>query len=103
MRKVYGLLVLLLASGLVMAQKDKEKDKDKKDAKDGTKATLVSVDPDRKMMVVTVEGKKRELKIDKGVSILGPKGGKSAGLKDDRLTPGAELMLVFTPDGKTLK
>jgi hypothetical protein len=103
LRKLFCLVVLVCAGSLAAAQtKDKDKDKkdDKKDA--GIKAVLVKADVDRKLLIVTIDGKKMEFPVTRDVKFIGPRGGISDDdLKDDRLTVGAELKLVL--DGKTLK
>jgi len=101
-RKGLGLLVLMVAAGVVMGQA-KDKEKDKKDAKEPpkVKAVLVKVDAEKKKLTVTMNGKKMDVDVGKDVEIVGPRGGKSDGLKDDRLTTGAELGLMY--DGKVLK
>jgi hypothetical protein len=95
LRKVACLLAVFCVTGLVMGQKEKGKD-----AKDKTKATLVSVDVKKKLLMVEIDGKKKELTVEKDTKFIGPKGGK-ADIKDKRLKPGAELGLVF--DGTKLK
>jgi len=106
LRKALGLVVVVCV-GSVLAAQTKDKDKDvkakDKDKDGGVKATLVKADVDRKMLVVTLEGGKRmEYEVTKDVKFVGPRGGVSKeGLKDDRLTAGAEL--VLKADGKTLR
>jgi transcriptional antiterminator Rof (Rho-off) len=95
LRRVACLVAVLCLTGLVMGQKDKDKGKDAK-----TKATLVSVDAKKGVLVVEIDGKKKELTADKSTKFFGPKGGR-ASIKDDRLKPGAELGLVM--DGDKLK
>jgi hypothetical protein len=100
LRKALGVVVLVGVSGLLSAQ---TKDKDtKKDAKKGTKATVVAVDRDKKTLTLEVGGKKQEFTVTKDTKFYGPRGGVSkAGIKDDRLKPGAQVSVET--DGKTLK
>ena len=66
--------------------------------------TLVKVDVKKKLLVVKDGEEKKEYKIDAKTKFLGPKGGLSdAGIKDDRLKPGATLELVIAGNNKTVR
>jgi len=66
--------------------------------------TLVKVDVKKKLLVVKDGEEKKEYKIDAKTKFLGPKGGLSdAGIKDDRLKPGAALELVIAGNNKTVR
>lgn len=105
-RKSVAVVVsLLVAASLLAAQtKDKDQQKDTKDAKQ-VKATVVKVDADKKTLTVKMaDGKTQTLTIGDDTKFLGPRGGVSTDkLKDDRLTPGAEVGLVMGTGGKTVK
>lgn len=95
-KSVSAVLSLLIVAGLAAAQ---TKDA-KKDAKE-IKATVVKADPAKKTLTVKMEdGKTQVLNIGDDTKFVGPKGGVSdAKLKDDRLTPGAEVKLVMGGTG----
>ncbi len=93
-RAAGGLVIMLCAVGLALAQ-----DKEKKETP-RVKATLVKVDRDKKTMTVKMDGKESTLGIGKDVKFFGPKGGKAT-IKDNRLVKEAPLLLVM--EGKTLK
>jgi hypothetical protein len=101
-KSLSGFLVLLVAVGLLAAQQ--AKDKDAKNAKEIT-AKIIKVDVDKQVITVTMEdGKKKDLNISQDTRIIGPGGNVSqARLKDNRLTPGAEIKLMMGADGKTVK
>jgi hypothetical protein len=66
--------------------------------------TLIKVDVKKKLLVVKDGEDKKEYKVDAKTKFLGPKGGLSdAGIKDDRLRPGASLELVIAGNNKTLR
>jgi hypothetical protein len=102
LRKTLGLVVAVLACGLAMGQ-PKGKDKEvKKPA--GVKAVVTKVDVDKRVLEVTIDGKKQTFLITKDVHFFGPKGGKRPeGIRDDALKAGAEVRLVFDATKKTLK
>jgi hypothetical protein len=106
LRKSVGAVIgLIVAASLIAAQtRDKDREKDKKDAKE-IKARVVKVDMMKKTITVTLEdGKKQDLKIDDDTKFVGPRGGMSdAKLKDDRLKPGAEIKFVMASSGKAVK
>ncbi len=105
-RKSVAVVVsLLVAASLLAAQtKDKDQQKDTKDAKQ-IKATVVKVDADKKTLTVKMaDGKTQTLTIGDDTKFIGPRGGVSTNkLKDDRLTAGAEVGLVMGTGGKTVK
>jgi hypothetical protein len=86
--------------------KEEPDDKDDKSFKDvkGTLAKVVSVDVEKRVLVVQTEnGKKVELKLDKDVKFIGPRGGVSEkGIKDDRLAVGHEIKFVTETGGKSV-
>jgi hypothetical protein len=95
LRNALGLGVIVVVVGLLHADPKDTKDTEKKKDAPGVKATLVKADIDKKLLVVTLDGKKTEFLVDKDTKFIGPKGGVSKeGLKDDRLTTGAELRVV---------
>ncbi|MBX7105092.1 MAG: hypothetical protein K1X57_13485 [Gemmataceae bacterium] len=82
----------------------KEKPKDKAPSK-GTKAavkevtgTFKSKDVAKKSITITVDGKDRTFKIADEAVIVGPRGGATDGLKDDRLDKGYKVTVM--PDAK---
>jgi len=82
---------LVLASALLAADKT-------------YKATLVKVDVKKKLLVVKIGDDKKEYTTDAKTKFLGPKGGLSdAGIKDDRLKPGASIELVVAANNKTVR
>jgi len=95
-RKICQLLVALLifatlSGGLLAADKT-------------VKATLLKVDVKKKTLYVKTEDGKKEYVANAATKFIGPKGGMSdAGIKDDRLKPGAELKLVVAGNNKTLR
>lgn len=110
-----SLMGLLLLCQPLLAQKTDEpkkdavkKDEPKKDApkKDEPKGQVVkvkSVDEKTNTLIVTTkDGKALTIKIEKDVKILGPRGGMSDGLKDDRIKAGKEITLFYGKDNKTL-
>ena len=99
-RKTACLVVMVCMAGMVAAQtKDKDKAKDATPAKE-TKAKLVAVDVKKGMLTVEIDGKKKDIPVEKDTKFVGPKDGKAT-IKDDRLAPGA--MLLLTMDGGKLK
>ena len=86
-------LVALLVIGLGARAADKE-----------VKCTLVKVDA--KMNVLTVkteDGKEHNYDVADATKFIGPKGGVSdQGIKDDRLTVGAELKLMIAANNRTI-
>lgn len=84
------LALLLLSSGLLAADKT-------------IKATLIKVDVKKVLSVKTDDGKK-DFVANTSTKFIGPRGGVSdAGIKDDRLKPGAALTLVVAGNNKTLR
>jgi hypothetical protein len=66
--------------------------------------TLIKVDVKKKVLFVKDGDDKKEYKVDAKTKFLGPKGGLSdAGIKDDRLKPGAPLELVIAGNNKTVR
>jgi hypothetical protein len=66
--------------------------------------TLIKVDIKKKVLFVKDGDDKKEYKVDAKTKFLGPKGGLSdAGIKDDRLKPGAPLELVIAGNNKTVR
>ncbi len=66
--------------------------------------TLIKVDVKKKLLFVKDGEDKKEYKVDAKTKFIGPKGGLSeAGIKDDRLKPGAALELVIAGNNKTVR
>jgi hypothetical protein len=66
--------------------------------------TLIKVDVKKKVLFVKDGEDKKEYTVDSKTKFLGPKGGLSeAGIKDDRLKPGAALELVVAGNNKTVR
>jgi hypothetical protein len=87
---VPGLAALFLIVGTANAA-DKE-----------VKGTVVKVDLKENKLVVKTEDGEKTYDINDKTKFLGPKGGVSdAGLKDDRLTPGAEVTLLIAGNNRT--
>jgi hypothetical protein len=91
-RPVAALLILLLMASAVLA------------ADKTFNATLIKVELRKKLLVVKVGDEKKEYSIDAKTKFIGPKGGLSdAGIKDDRLKPGAALELVIAGNNRTVR
>ena len=76
-------------------------DKDKE-----VKGTVVKVDVKASTLTIKTDGDKAEKSYDvnEKTKFIGPKGGVSeAGLKDDRLVPGAEVRLVIAGNNRTCR
>jgi hypothetical protein len=100
LRKALCLVVVALVGGMAVGQ---GKDKDKKKIA-GTKAVVVKADVDKRTLEVTIDGKSKTFAITKDVKFYGPRGGKTTkGIRDDRLRPGAQVILVFDETSKALK
>jgi hypothetical protein len=85
------LALLLLSGGLLAADKI-------------IKASLIKVDVKKKILLVKTEDGKKEFTANSATKFIGPRGGVSdAGIKDDRLKPGAALTLVVAGNNKTLR
>jgi hypothetical protein len=95
-RSIAPLIALTLIAGVLIAA-DKTPDKT-------YKATLIKVDLKKKVLYVKVEDEKKEYTVNSKTKFIGPKGGVSeAGIKDDRLKPGAEIELVIAANNKTVR
>src|ERR1700722_18680086 len=91
-RPVAALLILLFMASAALA------------ADKAFTATLIKVEVRKKLLVVKVGDEKKEYSIDAKTKFIGPKGGLSdAGIKDDRLKPGAALELVIAGNNKTVR
>ena len=67
-------------------------------------ATLVKVDVKKKILYVKTDDGKKEYAANSATKFIGPRGGVSdAGIKDDRLKPGASLKLVVAGNNRTLR
>jgi hypothetical protein len=86
--------------------KEEPDEKDNKSFKDikGTLAKVIRVDVEKRTAQVQTEGGKTiELKLDKDVKFIGPRGGVSdAGIKDDRFAAGHEIKIVMDASGKNV-
>lgn len=111
LRKMFGCIgLVVVATSLVAAPQKQDTKKDGKSGKDAqdTKevvAKVTKVDTEKKTISVTAEdGKKMDLDITDDVKIVGPRGGVSKErLKDDRMVVGAEVKVIYSANGKTLK
>jgi hypothetical protein len=91
-RPVAALLILLFMASAVLA------------ADKTFHATLIKVELKNKLLVVKVDDEKKEYSIDAKTKFIGPRGGPSeAGIKDDRLKPGAALELVIAGNNRTVR
>jgi hypothetical protein len=89
---IAGLLVLLFLVGVGLA-KDRE-----------VKGKIVKVDVAKKMLTVQTKDGKKVYEINDETKFLGLKGGVSdLGIRDDRLTAGAEVKLVVAGNNRTLR
>ena len=83
--------LLVLAGGLLAADKEMN-------------AKIVKVDVKKKIVVVSTEDGKKDYTVNDDTKFIGPKGGVSEkGIKDDRLSPGAEVRLVIAGNNRTLR
>jgi hypothetical protein len=112
MRKFAIVLTGLMFLAASLAAQDKGAEKPvKKKAKERAKAkvtaggeeyTVVSVDADAKTIRVRdAEGKQSTLNISASTQIKGPRGGKTPGLTDKRLVPGAKIRVIRGASGVT--
>jgi hypothetical protein len=68
------------------------------------KGTLVKVDVKKKVLVLKTDDGKKVYSVDDKTKFIGPKGGVSdAGIKDDRLKPGAALELLVAGNNRTVR
>jgi hypothetical protein len=68
------------------------------------KGTLVKVDVKKKVLVLKTDDGKKTYSVDDKTKFIGPKGGISdAGIKDDRLKPGAALELLVAGNNRTVR
>lgn len=89
---VAGSLALLLLASFALAA-DKE-----------VKGKVVKVDVKGNTLVVKTDDGEKTYTVGEGTKFLGPKGGVSdAGIKDDRLKPGAEIKLVIAGNNRTVR
>ena len=86
-------LAAFLVLGLSVLAADKE-----------VKCTLVKVDAKKKVITVkTADGTEHRYDVDDATKFVGPRGGVSdQGIKDDRLSKGAELTLVIAGNNRTI-
>jgi len=72
---------------------------------DGVEARIIAVDQAARHITVQLKtGGKQDLTIAEDTEFIGPRGGVSdRGIKDDRVTPGADVTLVFVQGGRVLK
>src|SRR5690348_9989003 len=98
-RTAVGISAILALAILGGAARSGDKDKE-------VKGTVVKADVKAKTLTIKVAGDKAEKTYDVNdkTKFLGPKGGVSdAGLKDDRLAPGAEVRLVIAANNRTCR
>src|ERR1700679_982927 len=88
---VAGIILVVFATIAIAADKE-------------VKGTVVKVDlKESKLVVKTPDGEKT-FDVNAETKFVGPKGGASdAGLKDDRLVPGAEVTLVIAGNNRTAR
>ena len=68
------------------------------------KGTLVKVDIKKQLLVLKTDDGKKTYTVDAKTKFIGPKGGVSeAGIKDDRLKPGAAIELIVAGNNKTVR
>jgi len=68
------------------------------------KGTLVKIEVKKQQIVLKTDDGKKIYAVDSKTKFLGPRGGASdAGIKDDRLKPGAALELVIAGNNKTVR
>jgi hypothetical protein len=103
--KLVGMTVVVCVGWLVVASNTLPQDKEKKPDTREVKAEIVKVDADKKMISVTTDdGRKLDLTITPDVKFVGPRGGVSKeAIKDDRVTPNAQVVLVYDASGKRLQ
>jgi hypothetical protein len=83
--------ILLFVSGVQAADKE-------------VKGTVVKVDLKAKTLTVKTADGEKTFDVNDDTKFLGPKGGVSdAGLKDDRLTAGAEVKLLIAGNNRTAR
>ena len=93
LRRALAAVLALLMVAAVAAAGDKE-----------VKAKVVKVDVKKKLLTVQTEDGKKTYTISDSTKFLGPKKGVSAdGLRDDRLTEGAEIKLVIAANNRTVR
>ena len=91
-RSVAVLAAALLMVGTLLAA-DKE-----------VKGTVVKVDAAKMTLTVNTDAGPKIFSISDDTKFLGPRGGVSdAGIKDDRLTKGAEITLVIAGNNRTVR
>jgi hypothetical protein len=87
-----GIVILLLAAGAATAA-DKE-----------VTGTVVKVDLKASKLIVKTDAGEKTFDVNDETKFIGPKGGASKeGLKDDRLTVGAEVKLLVAGNNRTLR
>jgi hypothetical protein len=87
-----GLAVLVILASPALAQ-DRE-----------VNGKLVKIDAKDKTLTVETKDGKKVYMVNDDTKFLGPKGGRSdAGLKDDRLVPGAEVRLSIAANNRTVR
>src|SRR5947209_2680368 len=87
---VLGVLALLILVGAASAA-DKE-----------VKGTVVKVDVKKNTLTIKTDDGPKTYDVNEQTKFLGPKGGVSeAGLKDDRLEAGAEVVVLVAANNKT--
>jgi hypothetical protein len=92
-RYAVSTLVTLFVFALAAAAADKE-----------VKGKLVRVDLKKKTLTVQTDDGNKVYTISDDTKFIGPKGGESdAGIKDDRLTKGAELKLIIAGNNRTVR
>jgi hypothetical protein len=91
-----SVLGLVICVAGVQAEADKE----------GKEITGIvkAVNPAKKTIILTIDGKDRVVEISKTTKFVGPKGGVSKdGINDDRLAKGAEITVTLAANNKTAR
>ncbi|MFO0967559.1 MAG: hypothetical protein U0793_18525 [Gemmataceae bacterium] len=95
-RATAGIVAIFILAGAFGAAGAGEKDKE-------VKGVVVKVDTKASTLTIKIDGgKEKTYDINDKTKFVGPKGGASdAGLKDDRLAPGAEVRLEIATNNRT--
>ena len=96
-RVAVGVVMLVALAMLGSAAQSGEKDKE-------VKGTVVKVDVKGSTLTIKVDKADKTYDVNDKTKFVGPKGGVSdAGLKDDRLVPGAAVRLVIAANNRTCR
>ena len=96
-RAAVGIIAVILLAVASSAANAGGKDKE-------IKGTVVKVDVKASTLTVKTADGEKTYDVNDKTKFIGPKGGASdSGLKDDRLTPGAEVTLVIAANNRTCR